>query len=295
MIRVALVLAVVACSSTDELEKKVGKLEEDVATLRKERQFLEVKQVQLLKEVAELGKQIEELKKKSPPTPSWQRPSRPSPKPDQTYSLAIHAGDPIDGPADALVTIVEGYEYACPFCEKARGTMEELKKRYGKDVRWVGKQLVVHPQTATASALAICAANKQRKFAAMDHLLWEESFKARKFDQNNCWDQQGGCAVVDGFARKLGLDVKRFRDDMKDSCRTWLRDNESALKRLGAMATPTFFINGRHLSGAQPADAFAALIDEELTKAKARVQQGTSRAGYYDKWVVDDGQPDLDP
>ena len=53
MIKLALVLAVVACNSTDELDKKVGKLEEDVATLRKERQFLEVKHVQLFRRYAD--------------------------------------------------------------------------------------------------------------------------------------------------------------------------------------------------------------------------------------------------
>jgi protein-disulfide isomerase len=294
VIKVAMVLALVACSSTEELEKKVTKLEEDVGTLRKERQFLEVKQVQLLKEVTELRKQVDELSKKAAP-PSYARPTRAQPKPDKTYSLAIHPADPSDGASDALVTIVEGYEYGCPYCERVRTTMDELKKRYGKDLRWVGKQLVVHPTIATAPALAACAAHKQRKFAAMDRLLWEEGFKARKFDSSNCWDSSGGCPVVDGFARKAGLDLKKFREDMKDSCRSWLRDNESALKRLGAMATPTFFINGRYMSGAMPADSFAAVIDEELTKAKTRVQQGTPRAGYYDKWVVDEGEPDLGP
>jgi protein-disulfide isomerase len=293
--KVALVLALVACNSTDELEKKVGKLEEDVGTLRKERQFLEVKQVQLLKEVGELTKKVDELTKQKLAAPSYTRPTRAQPKPDKTYSLEIHPSDPSDGATDALVTIVEGYEYGCPYCEKVRPTMEELKKRYGKDLRWVGKQLVVHPTIATPSALAVCAANKQRKFAAMDRLLWEDGFKARKFDQANCWDSAAGCTVVNGFASKLGLDLNKFRADMKDACRTWLSDNESALKRLGAMATPTFFINGRYISGAQPADSFAALIDEELTKAKARVQQGTPRAGYYDKWVVDEGEPDLGP
>jgi predicted DsbA family dithiol-disulfide isomerase len=161
-------------------------------------------------------------------------------------------------------------------------------------VRWIGKQLVVHPQTATAPALAICAATKQRRFAAMDRLLWEEGFKARQFDKTGCWDEIDGCPVVASFARKIGLDSKRFRDDMKGDCLTWLRNNEAAIKQLGGAATPTFFINGRHISGAQPADAFATLIDEELAKAKARVQQGTPRATYYDKWIVDEGEPDLD-
>jgi protein-disulfide isomerase len=37
---------------------------------------------------------------------------------------------------------------------------------------------------------------------------------------------------------------------------------------VGANGTPTFFVNGRKLVGAQPEDAFARLIDEELGKKK---------------------------
>ena len=290
-----MVFVLVACSGTDELEKKVTKLEEEIQTLRKERQFLEVKHVQLLKEVTELEAKVDELAKKAAP-PSFARPSnRLAPKPDKTYSLAIDPMDPSDGSPDALVTIVEGYEYACPFCERARATMDELKKRYGKDVRWVGKQLVVHPQLATPAALAICAANLQHKFTAMDHLLWEEGFKARQFDTSGCEADSDGCPKMVKFARKLHLDVDRFRTDMKGSCASWLSANASALNKLGANATPTFFINGRHLSGAQPANSFAALIDEELAKAKTRVQSGTKAVDYYDKWVVDAGDKDLTP
>jgi protein-disulfide isomerase len=294
VIRVALVLVVVGCGSTDELEKKVTKLEGDVALLRKEREFLELKQVQLLKEVSELRAKIDEQKRYPPPSPPY-RPTRRQPDPRVTYSLELDALDPIEGPADALVTIVEGYEYACPFCERVRTTLDDVKKRYGKDVRWVGKQIVVHPQNATAAALAICAAHKQQKFSAMDRLLWEEGFKARNFDKVNCWDDSAGCPAVDGFAKQLGLNMKKFRADMTDDCQAWQRKNQAALARIGATATPSFYINGRYLSGAQPVEKFAELIDEELAKAKARVQQGTPRAGYYDKWIVEEGEPDLGP
>jgi protein-disulfide isomerase len=292
VIKLALALAVVACGSTDELEKKVTKLEGDVALLRKEREFLELKHVQLLKEVSELRAKVEEQKR--PPPPSY-RPTRPTPDARTTYAIPIDLLDLVDGPADALVTIVEGYEYACPFCDKARPTIEEIKKRYGKDVRWVGKQLVVHPQTATAAALAICAANRQGKLRDMDRLLWEDGFRARRFDKLSCWDDSAGCTVVDGFAKQLGLDMKKFRADMKDGCEAWQRRSQSALARVGGNATPTFYINGRYLSGAQPVEKFAELIDEELAKAQARVKQGTSRSEYYDRWVVSEGKPDLDP
>ena len=291
-----MVVALVACHGNDELEKKVTKLEEEIQALRKERQFLEVKHVQLLKEVTELEQKVDELTKKAAPPSFAARPSnRLQPKPDKTYSLAIDPMDSIDGSADALVTIVEGYEYACPFCERARATMDELKKRYGKDVRWVGKQLVVHPQIATPAALAICAANLQHRFAAMDHLLWEDGFKARQFDNSGCESDADGCPKMVKFARKLHLDVDRFRTDMKGSCTSWLSGNRRAFEHLGANATPTFFINGRFMSGAQPADTFATLIDEELARAKSRVQSGTKPAEYYDKWVVDAGDKDLTP
>ena len=38
--------------------------------------------------------------------------------------------------------------------------------------------------------------------------------------------------------------------------------------QLGLTGTPAFFINGREISGAQPLEAFAAIIDEELGKSK---------------------------
>ena len=98
------------------------------------------------------------------------------------------------------------------------------------------------------------------------------------------------------YAIDLGLPRDRFVDCLDghrfaDAIDT---DIEEA-RKLGVNATPTFFINGSYISGAQPADSFAALSAEELTKATARVQQGTSRAEYYKKHVVDEGQPDLDP
>ena len=65
------------------------------------------------------------------------------------------------------------------------------------------------------------------------------------------------------------------------------------LTKFGVGATPVFFINGRFLSGAQPFPAFAALIDEELAKAKAAVKAGTKPAKYYEQEIVKKGLPSL--
>src|SRR6188474_3016053 len=136
----------------------------------------------LERKIDELSKKVDALAAR-PGGAAPQRPARAEPDRAKTYAVAIE-GDPVDGPADAKVTLVKAYDYACPYCEKVRDTMEELRKKYGNDLRVVYKQLVVHPQTATAGALAVCAANKQGKFRQMDDLIWDKGFKARQFDKD---------------------------------------------------------------------------------------------------------------
>jgi hypothetical protein len=61
------------------------------------------------------------------------------------------------------------------------------------------------------------------------------------------------------------------------------------LQKFGVGATPSFFINGRFMSGAMPIENFVTIIDEELKKANERIQQGTPAAQYYQQWVMDKG------
>src|SRR5258705_2996017 len=70
-----------------------------------------------------------------------QRARRPEPDPKAVYAVPV-AGNPAIGAADAPVTIVEGYEYACPACRGARETVAQLRAKYGDKVRVVYKQYV---------------------------------------------------------------------------------------------------------------------------------------------------------
>jgi protein-disulfide isomerase len=220
------------------------------------------------------------------------RPPRAEPNPAKTYAVTIE-NDPFDGPADAKVTIVKAYDYACPFCERVRPTMEDLRKKYGNDLRVVSKQLVVHPTTAMSGALAFCAASKQGKAKEMDALIWDKSFKARQYPPDKCWDQDAGCELLNGFATELKLDLNKFKADMK-SCSSVVQTDMRDLQKFGVGATPSFFINGRFISGAVPIDNFVTVIDEELKKANERIQQGTPAAQYYQQWVVDKGLKQLE-
>jgi protein-disulfide isomerase len=231
------------------------------------------------------------------------RPPRAEPDMAKTYAMPIE-GDPVDGPADAKVTVVKAYDYACPYCERVRETMDDLRKKYGNDLRIAFKQLVVHPQIATAGALAACAANKQGKFLQMDQLLWDKGFKARQFDKDadaagggqaqRCWESPAGCPIVLGFAQELGLNLDKLKADMKGECQALVQKDQRDLQALGVGGTPAFFINGRYLSGAQPIDRFVAVIDEELKKANEKIQAGTPAASYYQQVVLDKGLKQLE-
>ncbi|HVK88680.1 MAG TPA: thioredoxin domain-containing protein [Kofleriaceae bacterium] len=244
-----------------------------------------------------------------------QRPQRREPDRAKTYAVPIE-GDAFDGPADAKVTLIKAYDYACPYCEKVRPTMEELRQKYGNDLRIVSKQMVVHPNNAMAGALAFCAANLQGKAKQMDALVWDKGFKVRNLDNSTvaaappaamaekggaaappanqkCWDTAEGCKNVVGYAQELGLNVEQFKADMKGKCEQLVQKDMSDLQKLGVGATPSFFINGRFLSGAMPIENFSALIDEELKKANERVQQGTPAAQYYNQWVLAKGEKSI--
>jgi len=260
----------------------------------------------LERKIDDLSKDVRDIKQQmargGAPGAAAPRPVRNEPDFAKTYAMPIE-GDPFDGPADAKVTVVKAYDYACPYCEKVRGTMDDLRKKYGNDMRIVFKQLVVHPQTATVGALAVCAANKQGKFLQMDALLWDKGFKNRQFDKDapgengqsqKCWESAAGCPIALGYAQEIGLNIEKAKADMKGDCVTLMQKDQRDLQALGVAATPAFFINGRYLSGAQPIEKFVSLIDEELKKANEKIQGGIPAANYYQQAVLDKGLKQLD-
>lgn len=232
-----------------------------------------------------------------PPRPAYPRRTF---DPAATYAVAID-GYPTVGKPTALVTLVRNYEYACPYCERSRATMTELKAKYGDDLRIVYRPYIVHPTAASASALAACAAHHQGKFVEMDELLWTKGYAARAFDKSRggptpggsgeCWYTPGGCTNVVDMANQAGLEMVQFQADMAGSCVDEVARSVDELAQLGVSATPMFFINGRYLSGAQPTSTFVTLIDEELAKAKARTKKKSEKKkDYYKTWVLDVGE-----
>ena len=161
------------------------------------------------------------------------------------------------GPADAKVTIIEYSEFQCPFCSRVGPTIKQVLQTYGNDVRVCFKHnpLPFHADAPLASTAAI-AAGEQGKFWEMHDKLFENQ-KALQRPQ------------LLGYAKDIGLDVSKFEKDLDNpKFDEVLKKDQAEGQANGANGTPTFFINGRQLVGAQPFDAFKNVIEEELKKKK---------------------------
>lgn len=166
----------------------------------------------------------------------------------------IDLGDsPSKGYKSAKVTIVAFSDFQCPFCTKVNPTMDSLMKKYAGKVKLVFKNLPLpmHPD-AKLAAQAGLAANKQGKFWEMHDKMFANQTKLKKED-------------LVAYATELGLNVAKFTKDMEDTktAAAVEKDMQQA-QSLGANGTPTFFINGVELVGAQPEEAFSQIIDKLL-------------------------------
>jgi protein-disulfide isomerase len=229
-----------------------------------------------------LARKLDELERKvaSPAAPAVAQ----RPDPGEIYSVPV-GSSPFRGPRDARVTIVLASEFACPFCERSRATMDQLLRDYRNDLRIVHKHLIVHPQVATDPARAACAAHMQGRFLDMEPAIWERGYLAGR---------DLSAANMENIARDLGLDMNRFRKDMSGTaCGQEIRDDQDMFRQLGVRGTPSFFVNGRFISGARPIDEFKTVIDEELARAdRVMKEKKINKRDYYD-YVVRTGKKGL--
>ncbi len=185
--------------------------------------------------------------------PGEAAPQRPR-QPEAAPIVKINLGDaPALGPADAKVTIVEFSDFECPFCSRGAKTMDEIKKNYGDKVRLVFKHLPLSfHRNAKPAAVASMAAHRQGKF-------WE--FHDKLFANFRNLNQ----ANYIKWAQEVGLDVERFKKDLDDpALAKYVDADASYASSIGANGTPTFFVNGLRVVGAQPYSRFKQVIEDVL-------------------------------
>jgi protein-disulfide isomerase len=193
--------------------------------------------------------------------------------PAATYAVPVGTS-PTRGKATAKVTIVEFGDFECPFCSRAQPILDRVRKEYGDDVRLVFKHMPLnfHPD-AMSAAEAAAIAGLSGRFWEMHDLLYANQSALAKED-------------LERYAEAIGLDVVRFRLalDLSRSLTTIVPDLQLA-EQLKITGTPTFFVNGRAIVGAQPFETFKKIIDEEKKKAEALLAKGTPPARLYEVLV----------
>jgi len=189
----------------------------------------------------------------------------------KTYRVPVD-GLPVMGDARALVTIVAFTDYQCPYCRRAEATLTQLRESYGSQVRVVvaEKPLPMHDRARPAAVAALAASN-QGAFDLMRGRLF-----AGPLDD----------AAIARAASDIGLDARRFDADRSGVAGEALARSEALAERLDVRGTPTFFINGRHLVGAQPIETFRSVIDERLAAARAMVAGGVRPEDVYARTIA---------
>ena len=167
-------------------------------------------------------------------------------------------GAPSKGLETAQVTIVEFQDFHCPFCERVQPTLARLMDRYGERIRLVYRDFPIdqlHPQARKAHEAARCA-NDQGKFWPYHDVLFAKPKRASPED-------------LKAYAREAGLNIRIFERCLASRAHQAQvqKDVDDGI-RAGVTGTPSFFINGRLVSGALPLERFVFLIDEELARTR---------------------------
>ncbi len=178
-------------------------------------------------------------------------------KPQRPVFKVVAGNSPSMGAADAKVTVVEFSDFQCPFCAKGADVVTELKKKYGNKVKVVFKNfpLPFHNHAEKAAQAGLCAHDQGKdNFWKMHDKMFADQAKL---------DESG----LKETAKAIGLKLEAF-----EKCLTSNKFKGQVAKEMeegrsvGVKSTPTFFVNGQMVNGAQPIEVFAEIIDEELKK-----------------------------
>jgi protein-disulfide isomerase len=164
-------------------------------------------------------------------------------------------GDPSIGAENAKITIIEFSDYQCPYCKRWNDEVfDRLLQEYPDDVRFVYRDFPltsIHPEAFPAAEAANCA-GEQGDYWQYHRALFSEKYGL-------------GQSAYEKYAAELSLDTNAFAQCLSENRYSdEITADMNFAADLGISSTPTFFVNGIALVGAQPYDVFKQVIDLEL-------------------------------
>ena len=167
----------------------------------------------------------------------------------------VSDNNPVEGPKDAPITVIEYTEFQCPYCRKGSETIHKIMETYPKKVRLVFKNnpLKFHAQALPAAKAAL-AANKQGKFWEYHDLLFKNSSGLTE-------------EMYLKWAQDLGLDIEKFNKDRNsEEIAKQIKDDQAQAAKHKLTGTPMFIVNGVVVRGAQSLPHFIMVIDRLLSE-----------------------------
>lgn len=157
----------------------------------------------------------------------------------------------IRGDKKAKYTLVEYSDFQCPYCARGYRNVEELRKKYGKSLRFVYKHLPLnfHPQAMPAAkwmeAIALQSEEKS----------WQ--FHDRMFENQD----KLGDEFYEATAKELDVDVEKAKKDLSsEKVAQKIEADVQEAKKFGFSGTPGFLLNGIPVRGAYPVEHFESII-----------------------------------
>ena len=163
-------------------------------------------------------------------------------------------GFPSLGPDDAPIVIVEFSDFQCPFCRRFHDeTYQSLLDAYPGQIRFVYRNLPltsIHPAAMPSAVASLCAQDQDAYWDFHEKLFSSEQLDEETFIR---------------YAADLGLDTETFTACLSSGEHdAEIQQDMNFAIDLGVQSTPTFFVNGLAIVGAQPLANFQQLIDKEL-------------------------------
>jgi protein-disulfide isomerase len=162
------------------------------------------------------------------------------------------------GPKDAKITIVEYSDFQCPYCARGFQTLQEVKKAYPNQIRFVFKHLPLemHPKALPAA----------RYFEAIARQSAEKAYKFHDYVFSNQGELNArGEEFLKEAAKKAGADMAKLKKDLTDpKLMDRINKDTAEAQKFGFTGTPGFIVNGVSLRGAYPFSEFKSIIDRSL-------------------------------
>ncbi|OFZ24958.1 MAG: hypothetical protein A2381_12845 [Bdellovibrionales bacterium RIFOXYB1_FULL_37_110] len=172
----------------------------------------------------------------------------------------------VRGEKDAPITLVMYSDFQCPFCVQGVETVNKLREKYGKKMRYIYKHL---PLVSLGHAQAPLAAEY---FEAIAVQSVEKAYKFHDELYSNQRSIQKGEDFFKAVVRKLNVDANKLATDLKsERVKKKMENDQMEAQKFEFQGTPGFLLNGIPIYGALPVEYFESIIDRLKQSGKLSI------------------------